>query len=645
MKLFSRKTFLWIRRKFLIFSGVVLSLFIILAIVINVTDTADQPFWSTKYPIEGIELAAPGVPAQTMTVPGSNPPKPYYKNLRIIEFDEYGDFWDSKQLREATNLIGKVDNNPAGTPLIVFVHGWRHDADAKPRSYGNDLIRFNNFLEKYEQSRHSTESGTAKHGAPVGIFIGWRGRSITTPGLEYLSFPPRRIATNRISASTAFSRCIWDIRRYANRNRFKTRVILIGHSLGGRILERVASPPIINYANAAFRDSAHPNEKRIWNAAVEELITTNPDFDLTVIPSLQVCDDYINDRKSGVLEPTALEDLRTDLREQGILTEGINHGIDLCLNGLDYRNRYLPADLVLLINPASEAIQARQLKLATITWPWNEPPAMISLTSETDVVTGGILPLGKRLEKIVFPTVPMTENRYNLGKLGHEFQSGYVEHTCGHDRRIVSGFVNRNKEIQPYPRIFESLIDTHLFDGVHYQSFDRIAEANLQLNKDKVRLEKMEIKIDSSTEVKDGYRYAPENRTIYIDPSCIPEADETLTDPTELCIKGLSNCLHTDPNTASNQYLCHKLPVGGYLVLRVDREILTGHGGKRDDNGIFNARMQEVCINLLRDTERANFRTSDLEKFIWEVDHDYKKGSEAERENFLNPVENLVVEE
>ncbi|MDF1815446.1 MAG: hypothetical protein P1V20_24815 [Verrucomicrobiales bacterium] len=608
-------------RKFVFLAGIVFIGLSIFGFVISVAQTEQRPIWSESSKKRGIEMDEPGKPGDSMRIPGTD--QKYYKNLRIIEFDEYGDFWNSKQLLSATKLIGKVDNSTAGTPVIVFVHGWRHDADPKPRKYGNDLLRFNNFLEKYASDLESVPEAE-RHGDPVGIFIGWRGRTVKAPGLEYLSFPTRRIATNRIAASTAFSRCMWDIRRFANRNRFKTRVVLIGHSLGGRILERVASPPAINYANTVFRNNAHPSERNIWNAAMKNLAQASPQYVSNAHPSLQVCDDYINDRKSGVLEPTDLLELREHLFAEGVSSPGLEHGIDLCLNGLDYRNQYLLADLVLLINPASEAIQARQLKLATDTWRWDEPPAVISLTSESDDVTGGILPVGKRLEKWVFPTVPLTENEYSLGRLGAEFQSGYLEHTSGHDRRIVSGFVPENGTLQEYPKIYECLCDKFLYDGVVYKDFDRTEEAKEQINKDKVFLEKMGVKINRKTDVSGlGVKFDHGSNTIYFDKTLAGEA------PLEAVMEKAVNKL------GSNKYLSHKLPVGGYLVLRVDSSILDGHGGNREDNGIFNDRMQKVCLRLLQESERSRFKDSDLEKFIWQVDYDYKKRYEKERAEYL----------
>jgi len=147
-------------------------------------------------------------------------------SIAVIEFDEQGDFWDTAQLKRGLDLI-KSTPRPL---LITYVHGWRHDA----RSSDSDLQRFKEFIDELN---HKKPAGYTA----CGLYLGWRGASVdeTYRGVSWLpavaSFWNRKRATERVAdiglcrvlaqtASTAWKR--------------DGRVVAIGHSFGGRILER-----------------------------------------------------------------------------------------------------------------------------------------------------------------------------------------------------------------------------------------------------------------------------------------------------------------------------------------------------------------------------------------------------------------------
>ena len=54
--------------------------------------------------------------------------------------------------------------------------------------------------------------------------------------------------------------------------------------------------------------------------------------------------------------------------------------------------------------------------------------------------------------------------------------------------------------------------------------------------------------------------------------------------------------------------------------------------------------MQGLCLKLLKETERTRFRESQIEKFIWEVDYDYKYSKEDERYEYLKDEDSPVEE-
>ena len=218
-----------------------------------------------------------------------------YGKLAAIEFDEQGDIWTSAQLNAARRMIRESARRPL---LIAFVHGWHNNA----RANNENLQSFNQLLKEIADRTNSQDREVQ------GIYIGWRGLAIERAwdksGIgwlaRYLSFYSRKSDTDLV-AGIPLTRALYVLASDAHAK--GGRVIFIGHSFGGRILEKALAQALIG------QTSAYPRIK----------VT-------------------------------------------------------------------LPADLTLLINPASEAITARRLKLAL--GDWSEPtPAIISVTSTGDTAT------------------------------------------------------------------------------------------------------------------------------------------------------------------------------------------------------------------------------------------------------------------
>lgn len=105
----------------------------------------------------------------------------------------------------------------------------------------------------------------------------------------------------------------------------------------------------------------------------------------------------------------------------------------------------MPADLIFLINQASESLTARQLKIALINWPKGTPPAIVAMTSATDYATGNYWPIGLNAATALgagggmrdYPMPPPHKP---------DPQRSYYTTTTGHDPRQIS---HRVHEIDP----------------------------------------------------------------------------------------------------------------------------------------------------------------------------------------------------
>jgi len=174
----------------------------------------------------------------------------------VVEFDEQGELHDREQLTEALEGIQKT---PGKILLIVFVHGWQNDA-----SYAtNDLRHFEqHLLKRVANSPRVVDEGFKV----VGVYIGWRGGlyhtrandpkrkegalnvadvALSVPKVG--SFFTRKSATQRLGGNVGLTDSLYrlsEAAKYVPGNMAQkrhdngvSRVIMIGHSFGGAILE------------------------------------------------------------------------------------------------------------------------------------------------------------------------------------------------------------------------------------------------------------------------------------------------------------------------------------------------------------------------------------------------------------------------
>jgi hypothetical protein len=114
----------------------------------------------------------------------------------------------------------------------------------------------------------------------------------------------------------------------------------------------------------------------------------------------------------------------------------------------DLREVRFPADLVLLINPASQAIQAKQLidilgrhhlkfQRTDAEGRVYDVPLVVSMTSTADLATRGLFPVGMRFKGIGNEFRP-----YGPESCGRGRQADYFRHTAGHERALHSHLVD-----------------------------------------------------------------------------------------------------------------------------------------------------------------------------------------------------------
>ena len=355
--------------------------------------------------------------------------------VAVIEFDERGDYWESRQIRRAETLIKKV-RDPV---LVTYIHGWRHDA----RPDDGDLLAFRNFIKNLNE---------ALGGRACGVYVGWRGASVEERGIiggiskpfSLLSFWGRKKITDQM-AGVPFAQTLWKLAKTTKAS--DGHSVLIGHSFGGRIVERTLGATAIAQMN---------------------------------------------------------------------------------------NQQSMPFNLTFLINPATESLYARQLKLALREWD-SDQPAIVAIAAKDDVATGKAWPFAllrpSRIRSrdyiISMPSGSITES-----------QRGYVNSTVGNDKRQW----------------------THKLQVESTRQYDMKANVTAD-NVLRTPVVPFEVRLrgDDAGKVATG-------RVVEL-----PGVDAK-----------------------------HQLVSKGYWVLPVEKNVLSGHGGVRGENGIFNSSMSDLMAGIIR---------------------------------------------
>jgi hypothetical protein len=164
--------------------------------------------------------------------------------VAVVEFDDQGEPWDLAQLDAAVEVIRRFNaDSKHGVILYQFIHGWKSNASRDPDS-GMRLAWFRGQVSRLAEASESSALRTGEPARPVvGLFIGWRGRTYSLPILIDASFWNRRVAAHRV-ASMRLVEVLQRTLRAAMEDP-DSKSFLLGHSMGGMILEKTMSPIVM----------------------------------------------------------------------------------------------------------------------------------------------------------------------------------------------------------------------------------------------------------------------------------------------------------------------------------------------------------------------------------------------------------------
>ncbi|MES9991631.1 MAG: hypothetical protein ABW098_06720 [Candidatus Thiodiazotropha sp.] len=143
-------------------------------------------------------------------------------DLAFVEYTERGNTFNDAWKDEVVAKIAEREK-AQGVVTLVFIHGWKHNADEDNKN----LKKFKKTLEEL------TESAQLLGRRLVGVYIGWRGLSVTIPLLKELSFWDRKAVAQEVGKG-GVTNLLLDLEKI-DRNRSDNVLLIVGHSFGGAI--------------------------------------------------------------------------------------------------------------------------------------------------------------------------------------------------------------------------------------------------------------------------------------------------------------------------------------------------------------------------------------------------------------------------
>src|SRR5215471_2457055 len=167
----------------------------------------------------------------------------------FIEFGDQGSALDMSQRAAAINAIRQAQR-----PLLfVYIHGWMNNADS------GDVCRFEHFIDMISRLPEVTQTKTNV----IGVYVAWRGKDLTFPGLNLLTFWNRKTAGNNIAAQNSCLAAINELALAAREpGKQVHHCILMGHSFGGLVLSSTISHSILDASSTGARNASP------WDMAV-----------------------------------------------------------------------------------------------------------------------------------------------------------------------------------------------------------------------------------------------------------------------------------------------------------------------------------------------------------------------------------------
>lgn len=141
--------------------------------------------------------------------------------IGFVEYSERGNDFAPERTQRLVERLEQYSSE-GDIAMVVFVHGWKHNAGQKD----DNVISFSKALANL------SASGVLNNRKLVGIYVGWRGKSLHGMGSENLTYWDRKAVAEEVGRGgvTDLLARLEQIDR-----KDKNYLVIVGHSFGGAI--------------------------------------------------------------------------------------------------------------------------------------------------------------------------------------------------------------------------------------------------------------------------------------------------------------------------------------------------------------------------------------------------------------------------
>ena len=191
-------------------------------------------------------------------------------DLAFIEFSERGNAFSNEYLRAVYDRLWVLNREPEPLAIIVFVHGWKHNASNED----SNVISFRRALENL------SKSNVLGSRQLIGVYIGWRGKSLHGLQLENLTYWDRKAVAQEVGKGGVTD--VFIELEKIDRSNDKNYFFIMGHSFGGAI-----TLSALNEIFLARLKNADGHEDKSLNAFGEGTVIINPAIEANQILQLK----------------------------------------------------------------------------------------------------------------------------------------------------------------------------------------------------------------------------------------------------------------------------------------------------------------------------------------------------------------------
>lgn len=207
--------------------------------------------------------------------------------LGFIEFDDQGQLFDRRQMEAVLGAVSAAAQQ-SDYLNVVFVHGWKHNASPQD----DNVQTFRKVLAQLSATEEAL--GKASGDPPrkvIGVYLGWRGASITAWGIQEATFWDRKNTAHKVGHGdvTEVLNRLDAIRQTKNApprssgDPRGSQLVVVGHSFGGAVLYSALSQIIVErFVSTAGRSTAAANAAGFGNLVV----LINPAFEAQLYSSV-----------------------------------------------------------------------------------------------------------------------------------------------------------------------------------------------------------------------------------------------------------------------------------------------------------------------------------------------------------------------